>query len=1570
MKSKHLLLTLLIALLVPWAANAQSTLTVHDGTATSNYVPIYGNWADAYLKCEYIMPAAELADMNEENILDMTWYLSSPASAAWTGTFQIFMKEVEETEISAFQGTEGATVVYEGTLDGTSSTLLVEFTNPYAYNGGNLLIGVYQTAKGNYKSCTFSGETVEGACVQGYNSSSLDGVTATQRNFIPKTTFSYGAPPTCFKPQNLQATLTPGNGTVATLTWERNANGTEDAWVLEYGTASDFTGATSVNVTGGTPSKDLTGLTAETTYYARVKPDCDTEGTKWSDAISFTPTNVYSITVNDGTSTNGYIPIYGYYVDASIVSQFIMPAESLTAMQWGTINKLTFYAAADKDWGAAQFEVYMTEVDYTTFSSTTLVDWTTMNKVMNAASLGISGKQMVVTLDAPYQYTGGNLLIGIKQTVSGDYSSCSWYGVTANGASLGGNNSGSQQNFLPKTTFAYTPGEEPDCLKPTGLAVNYTGGLTAEVSWTSDATAWNIDVNGTVTAITENPYTLTGLTLATTYEVKVQADCSNSQSDWTNAVSFTTDLCLPENQCELTFELTDSYGDGWNGAYIAVVDVLTGASLGQMANQNLDGTTGEETQTVTLTVCDGREIQFVWHTGSFDSEASYVVTDINGEEIFSGSGAMSTPVNYTVNCTVVNCKRPTNVAASNVTNHSATLTWTAGNEEQTAWQIAYSTDADFDPNDITELIDVTEATYTFNQTLAAATTYYVYVRGNCGDETSNWSMNVCSFTTGEAAPAPGSFTASNPTSQSIDLVWTAGGGDFETSWELYYVASETAPDAPTTETEATKTVSTLPTAEAPYTLDGLEAETQYYIWVRANHGNDGYSAWKALTGSSFTTIAACSAMDPVVSNIGHYTATVSWNGESNDGFTVKYRVPASLALDGLSEDFEDGAMPTGWTIEGPGSWTVGTGDYSATTGAHGGIYNAKITHSNTGNETYLVTPNLDLSGQSGLNVNLWYINRAWSGDIDGFGVYYRINGGEWNEIFATTEAHSTWTELNEELPAGAYAANVQFGFKMTDGYGYGVAIDDITIGTPSVIPAGAWQTTTATASPANIEGLEAGTKYDLTVVPNCDETLASDIIQFTTVSENEKYFLGTESSEWLEAGNWEPTGAPSIAQNVELRANATITGDAEANKITTGNFTLTIEDGGKLMTNNSVTATVKKHITGYENYTGDKIGGYYLIANPIHTSLSTTSTPTIGSTGLLTDNYDLYSWDYQQDDEWLNYKTSAFSFSTGLYGYLYANENDVDLTFTGTVRANNSSVSRYLSATTSTTYDWPAWHLIGNPFVCDAYLVNASTTALAYYKMKAAGDEFEAIATAEAIAPMEGIFYQYQAETSGYVYFVRELPVASVNPGTLNINLAQAVTNRGEKGATDNAIIRFGEGNTLEKFSFRENSTKVYIPMDNKDYAVVNAGNVGEMPVSFKAEHNGSYTLSFNAQEVSFSYLHLIDNMTGNDVDLLANPSYSFNAQTTDYASRFRLVFATGSSADGDSFGFINGMGNLCIFGIEGTATVQVVDVLGHVISSDTFSGSYERKLNAAPGVYMVRLIQGNDVKVQKMIVR
>lgn len=49
---------------------------------------------------------------------------------------------------------------------------------------------------------------------------------------------------------------------------------------------------------------------------------------------------------------------------------------------------------------------------------------------------------------------------------------------------------------------------------------------------------------------------------------------------------------VPSSSCDITFDLVDSYGDGWNGAAISLVDNQTGATLRTFTNENLNGTSG------------------------------------------------------------------------------------------------------------------------------------------------------------------------------------------------------------------------------------------------------------------------------------------------------------------------------------------------------------------------------------------------------------------------------------------------------------------------------------------------------------------------------------------------------------------------------------------------------------------------------------------------------------------------------------------------------------------------------------------------------------------------------------------------------------------------------------------------------------------------------------------------------------------------------------------------------------------------------------------------------------------
>ena len=431
-----------------------------------------------------------------------------------------------------------------------------------------------------------------------------------------------------------------------------------------------------------------------------------------------------------------------------------------------------------------------------------------------------------------------------------------------------------------------------------------------------------------------------------------------------------------------------------------------------------------------------------------------------------------------------------------------------------------------------------------------------------------------------------------------------------------------------------------------------------------------------------------------------------------------------------------------------------------------------------------------------------------------------------------------------------------------------------------------------------------------------------------------------------------------VADNVVLTFNGENNGTA-ANLI--------IEDGAQLIHNNEgVQATVRKNIKGFGDNTA---GNYYFLVSPlvetINPAIVTNMTP--NGEG---EDFDLYEWNSGEDEEWRNYKVTPFSL-VNTTGYLYANKNNVTLNFEGTLLKSDAVVEIELNYEEGD--DFGNWNLVGNPFTCNAnvsLIDNGAATSMAYYRMNSDGTEFES--STDPITPMEGIFVQTTG-TEQKCRFSRIDPEQSAGKGNLNLQVAQVTNSRDAQPATDNAIIRFDGGNALQKFSFRNDNAKLYIPQNGKDYAVVNAEAQGEMPVYFKAAENGTYTIDFSMDNVEFSYLHLIDNKTGMDIDLLDTPSYTFEANRIDYASRFRLVFrAIGNENDSENndFGFFDANGNFLILGIEGTATLQVMDVTGRTISSETFSGDYSKAINASAGVYMLRLVQGNDVRTQKIVVK
>ena len=184
--------------LIKWKFSGASTgftgeITVADGTTTSSYIPVYGLWMDDYTRCEMIYPAEMLEDMYGGEITSLKYYISSAATGPWSGdVFNVYMMEVDATTLNAFYTSTDAEIVYTGGLDGQGTEMVIDLDNSYTYGGGNLLIGIEEITASTWKSCSFYGIEAAGASGSGYSSASLAAVPFTQRDFLPKTTFTCG----------------------------------------------------------------------------------------------------------------------------------------------------------------------------------------------------------------------------------------------------------------------------------------------------------------------------------------------------------------------------------------------------------------------------------------------------------------------------------------------------------------------------------------------------------------------------------------------------------------------------------------------------------------------------------------------------------------------------------------------------------------------------------------------------------------------------------------------------------------------------------------------------------------------------------------------------------------------------------------------------------------------------------------------------------------------------------------------------------------------------------------------------------------------------------------------------------------------------------------------------------------------------------------------------------------------------------------------------------------------------------------------------------------------------------
>ena len=276
----------------------------------------------------------------------------------------------------------------------------------------------------------------------------------------------------------------------------------------------------------------------------------------------------------------------------------------------------------------------------------------------------------------------------------------------------------------------------PACPDPTGLQASSITTSSAELSWTVGGTEslWNIEYglagytqgSGTTVSASTNPYTLNGLTSATTYDIYIQADCGAGEtSSWVGPLSFTTlceafDVPYTENfdststgtssnptvpNCWSFIDSGSGYGyvsstdansfyiynssDG-TGDYILVSPETNALSSGtnrvtfdvdgSMSQQLIVGTLSDPADASTFTAIETITLA----TNDYES---YVIDITTGTDLHLGfkHGQTGTYDSYYLdNITVEpipSCLEVSGLATADLTSSSAVLSWTADSSQ-------------------------------------------------------------------------------------------------------------------------------------------------------------------------------------------------------------------------------------------------------------------------------------------------------------------------------------------------------------------------------------------------------------------------------------------------------------------------------------------------------------------------------------------------------------------------------------------------------------------------------------------------------------------------------------------------------------------------------------------------------------------------------------------------------------------------------------------------------------------------------------------------------------------------
>jgi hypothetical protein len=752
-----LLIGMIGLLSVPMKADE---IQIGSGTQTDANLPTHSYYKYSLTQQIYTATEIENAGGGAGTINSIAFYNGGSTK---TRNFSIYLVNTDKESFSG--ATDWITVtandlVYSGEVEMTAGTWkAILFDTPFSYNGGNLAVIVDDN----------TGNDVSGMTCRIYTASStqsiyyrndytnpdptnptISGIPTTNKNQIILDIET--ATVTCAKPKNFNAESITAHE--ATLTWSAGAEGQSNWDVYVTTTANDVPDENTTPTYQVTECrKALTNLTAQTTYYAYVRANCGGgDKSKWAnktftttrEALAVDANNPYSQnfeTNNDWGFTNGTLTnnwCWGSTVNNGGQKSMYVSKDGGTTYEYAHSNT-AIYASKLFNFGQGTY--------------TFVFDW-------NAKGESTYDYLRVALAPGDVELTAGTSLytgIGTSTLPNG------WIALDG-GSKLNLSEGWNTQTTEATVSGTYTMvfiwrndgsgGNQPpaaidnvsislmNCPRPTALTASNIAGRMATLSWTENGTATNWVLQyATDASFTENlievnvndtpSKNLTGLSPETTYYARVKSVLGSDESSWSNVCTFTTTAT-----CE---KPTLSYVTNSNTAHTGTV-----SWTGNADNYELIYSTA-------YSFNPGDEGVTQIDLGSVNT---YTLQDLAPETTYrikvrancgddDGYSQWSNQVSFTTTAT---CIKPTGVTASNVTANTATITWTAGEGSQNAWNLQYKKSSESD----WQSVPVTINSYNLTN-LSPVTTYNVRVQADCGEgDLSQWTNNT-NFTTGCAA---------------------------------------------------------------------------------------------------------------------------------------------------------------------------------------------------------------------------------------------------------------------------------------------------------------------------------------------------------------------------------------------------------------------------------------------------------------------------------------------------------------------------------------------------------------------------------------------------------------------------------------------------------------------------------------------------------------------------------------------------------------------------------------------------------------------------------------------------